>query len=128
MINFYFLKNFHQKNELSNYYTLKKDYEIIFENLDDDIKNYLNILTDIFYNNITKKLETFKQFVIDLDGVNYIDEFECYIQVYLNLESKGPEIFSPKIGLLVDLLSDEYIGNYYDTVQNISYENFWVPK
>ena len=119
MSEYNFIINYFHMNELKEYYE-PLDIENIFNNLSEDIKNDLVLVTNALYNAFSKKLKNLKQYSLTLDGLESIDGFNCYIQIYVN--NLQPELNS-KIGLSVNNNSDY---SNFDTFQNIIYTDLNV--
>jgi len=113
MSDYTYINNFYHFNEIKDYYELK-NMENTFISLSDDIKNDLSQVTNSLYKTFIKKLEESKQYTINLDGINQIDGFNCFIQIYIN---NLPEI--KKICLNVN----NYNDYNSDSLQNIVYNN-----
>ena len=116
-------------NELSNYYKTSIDYSEIFNLLDENIKNDLEKLTECIYINTIKNIGNDKQLLFFLDDKQEIDGVECTFQIYVNeiqLDYKTNKI-TPKIGAIICIANNDYMGNVSDLLQNISISNF-EPK
>ena len=108
-------------NELSNYYKSNINYSEIFDALDSSTKNDLEFLTDVLYENNVKNIDGTRQTAFFLDGIQKIDFIECTFQIYVNekqLDFKTGK-FSPKIGVLISMVNNDYLGNTPDLLQNI---------
>ena len=113
-------------NELNNYYKTIVNYSSIFELLNKDIKSDLENLTNYLYVNTAKNIDNGKQTAFFLDGIQKIDSLECTFQIYINekqIDFKTGKI-SPKIGVLICLANNDYMGNTSDLLQNINISNF----
>ena len=112
-------------NELKIYYNSNINYSEIFDNLDEDIKNNLEILTDIIYINIVKKMDNTRQSLSFLDGVQKIDGIDCTFQFYINEKYVyANNDYVAKIGVIVYMVNNEYLGNINEILQDISILNF----
>ena len=113
-------------NELSNYYKSNINYSEIFDALDSSTKNDLEFLTNVLYENNVKNIDGTRQTAFFLDGIQKIDFRECTFQIYVNekqLDFKTGK-FSPKIGVLISMVNNDYLGNTPDLLQNIYISNF----
>lgn len=120
-----FINNFFHFNEIKDYYDLSSK-ENIFNSLNDDVKNDLSIVTNNLYETFSKKLENSKQYSINLDGIDLIDGFNCYILIHVNIfpETKQISLIVNNDNNYITLQNDIYQKIVYSDIDIVSENNF----
>lgn len=105
-------------------YKSKIDYEDIFNNLSDDIKENLEILTEYYFDYLSEESENTSIISIKIHSVKNIDKIPVIINLYL-VKNFRLSIFTNnnvtnKIGINVNLASKDYMcKKQLDSLQNL---------
>jgi hypothetical protein len=104
-------------------YSTQVDYENLFNNLSEEIREELKLLTEYYFQYIKTQLENLNTVTLKIYHDKKIDNIPMYLHLYVITDYK-PFINIPasitKIGINLTLPENEYISSdYYYLLQNI---------
>ena len=98
------------------------NYEKIFNNISNDTKNDLLIVTDYYYNYFSKEIINITSISSTINSLKKIDNMpiRIYLYVMTNYKEYYNDIDRVKIGVNVSLLIKDHVNKYeYDLLQHI---------